>query len=50
MFVSDIFSSGLLSGDRDYGHDRHHERHHEHHHQGHQHRWWRDRDGRWCHD
>jgi hypothetical protein len=43
MLVSDIFTSGLFSTDGGDDHKDHDD--HEHHHH-----WWRDRDGRWCHD
>jgi hypothetical protein len=49
MLVSDIFRSGLFSSDRDHDRDRGHNHDHEHHHR-HHYRWWRDRNGRWCHD
>ena len=47
MLVSDIFTSGLFSGDGD-DHRKDHDNHKDHH--EHHHHWWRDRDGRWCQD
>jgi hypothetical protein len=46
MLVSDIFTSGFFSSDHD-DHDDHDKDDDDH---KHHHHWWRDRDGKWCHD
>jgi hypothetical protein len=49
MLVSDIFTSGFFSND-DGDHRKDHDHYKDNDDREHHRRWWRDRDGRWCHD